>query len=721
MFKRSLLSASILFTFCHSVNAQQESLTIKEASDEQGQSQFNEVLVTATRNSQNLESVAASVSVITAKEIDENMVENISELFKETPGVTVNTTQRQGVQSINIRGIEGKRIQILVDGASQPGAFDGGPYSFINSSAVSIDPDMLKTVEVVKGAASSLHGSDAIGGVVAFDTKDPKDFLGKNRKQGGQVKLGYSSADKSFNEHVALANRFGEVESLIAFTRRDGDKLQNFAKAPYVKNAVTSQDYSKNDLLVKLQSQLNDQHQISLLGEMISNQSDADLASSYSDNDTSSDNTKQNRFGLKHQWFADSAVADSVTTRANWIDKKEHAETHRFQPASQRHSDNNQKKDYHYSEKRIEIETQLDKEINNHYLNYGLSYKKSKIKNTNQEYNSAPDIDDKLYVYSPNAKESSLGLFVQDEISLLNERLTLTPGVRYDRFVTDPANIDGESFKKFDDAALTGRLGATYQLSPSGTIFGLVSQGFRAPSFDELYYTYDNPIHGYVNEPNPDLKSEKSISYEVGYRHINAFSASEISLYYSDYDDFIAQVSSSGTNNSSPTIYTNENLDEATIKGIEISNKLDLHKIANAPQGLTTRIAAEYTQGEDGQGRPLNSVNPWNAVTEVNYDSPNKTWGTSLKVRYTANKSKSDINYDKDNGGTDKQVATPSATVADLTAYYKPINNITIRAGVMNLTDEKYYLWNDVRGKSALTSDLTQAERNYSLSVKYEF
>ncbi|GEM76415.1 TonB-dependent hemoglobin/transferrin/lactoferrin family receptor [Vibrio sagamiensis] len=717
MFKRSLLSTSILFTFCHAVNAQ-ETFSLQEDSDRKEYSQFDEVLVSATRNSQNLESVAASVSVITAKEIDANMVEDIRELFKDTPGVTVNTTQRQGVQSINIRGIEGKRIKILVDGASQPGAFDGGPYSFINSSAVSIDPDMLKSVEVVKGAASSLHGSDAIGGVVAFDTKDPADFLDENRAMGGQVKLGYSSADKSFNEHVALANRFGKVESLVAFTRRDGEKLQNFAKYPYVNNSVKSQDYSKNDLLVKIQSQLNDQHQISLLGEMISNQSNSDLASMNSDIDKSNDKSKQNRLGIKHLWYADSKVADSITTRANWINKKEHAITHRFQPENEWYYDNNQKKDYHYSEKRFEIETQIDKEIHNHYLNYGLSYKHSKISNTNKEYNSAANKDDILYVYSPNATESSIGVFIQDEITLLNDKLTLTPGVRYDRFTTDPDKVDGESFKQFDDSAFTGRLGVTYQLSQTGIIFGQISQGFRAPSFDELYYTYDNPRHGYINKPNPNLKSEKSISYEVGYRHINAFSVSEVSLYYSDYDDFIAQVA---TMNHGLNEYTNENLAEATIKGIELSNKLDLHALANAPEGLSTRIAAEYTQGEDGQGRPLNSVNPWNAVAEVNYDSPNKAWGTSLKVRYVAPKSDSDINYDKNNGGTENQVAIPSATVADLTAYYKPIDDVTIRAGVMNLTDEKYYMWNDVRGKSALTSDLTQAERNYSLSVKYEF
>ncbi|NMT19252.1 TonB-dependent receptor, partial [Vibrio parahaemolyticus] len=72
-------------------------------------------------------------------------------------------------------------------------------------------------------------------------------------------------------------------------------------------------------------------------------------------------------------------------------------------------------------------------------------------------------------------------------------------------------------------------------------------------------------------------------------------------------------------------------------------------------------------------------------------------------------------------GGIKDQVALPSATVVDLTAYYKPMKDITIRAGVMNLTNEEYHLWNDVRGKTELSRDKTQAERNYNISVKYEF
>ncbi|MFK0573961.1 TonB-dependent hemoglobin/transferrin/lactoferrin family receptor [Endozoicomonas sp.] len=699
---------------------------VTEAVSQSKPTQMNQVTVTAIRTNQAVDAVAASVAVITNQELEADMAQNLGDVFEYTPGVTINDANRQGIQSINIRGMEGKRVKILVDGVSQPGVFDGGEYEFINSGAVSVDVDMLKSVEVVKGAASSLQGSDAIGGIVAFETKDPEDFLKDGRDFGGQVKLSYSSRDKSFSEHGAVAGRFGNVEALVAYTRRDGKELQNFADEPQDNYSVDAQDYKNNDLLVKLQSQLNDDHRLEFTGEVIHNQSDSDIVHSTYKNVKGEDTNKQTTLALKHMWYANSGFADTVTSRISWLSKEENGVTNRFQPASAGFppffppsNDNQQKKDYIYSEDKIEFETQLDKTIDNHFLVYGLSVSSSDISNINKEYNSDPDKDDVIIGYTPEAKELGYGLYLQDEIILPGDRLVLTPGIRYDYSSTDPSTLDGESFEKFSDSALTARLGATYKLSEPGTVFAQISQGFRAPSFDELYYTYDNPDHGYENVPNPDLKSEKSLSYELGYRHNNAFSASEVAVFYSDYSDFIERVSIGDNGGLDQNTYVNIN--EATIKGVELSSRFDWHAIAQLPEGLTTRFVVAYTEGEDGNSRPLNSVNPWNAVVAFNYDAPASNWGTSLKVNYTARKSDSDINADADNGGIKDQVELPSATVVDLTAYYKPMKDLTIRAGIMNLTDEKYYSWNDVRGTKALSLDDTQAERNYTLSVKYDF
>ncbi|WP_140322144.1 TonB-dependent receptor, partial [Vibrio parahaemolyticus] len=56
-----------------------------------------------------------------------------------------------------------------------------------------------------------------------------------------------------------------------------------------------------------------------------------------------------------------------------------------------------------------------------------------------------------------------------------------------------------------------------------------------------------------------------------------------------------------------------------------------------------------------------------------------------------------------------------------ITAYYKPIKDLTLRAGLFNVTDEEYYNWNDVRDLQTENKDLTQAGRNWSITAKYEF
>lgn len=717
--KKTLLAASILVAISPILHA--------ETSSNGNATMFDEVVVSATRTEQTLEKTASSVTVISDKQIEKNMAKDIKDIFNYTPGVTMNSSARQGAQTINIRGMEGKRVKILVDGSSQPGSFDGGPYSFINSSGITIDPDMIKSVEIIKGAASSLHGSDAIGGVVAFETKDPKDFLTNGSDIGGQVKLTYSSEDNSFSKNVALANRFGNLETLVAYTRRDGEELQNFSDINNLENyGIESQDTTADNLLVKLQYQINDDHRIEFLAELIQDTTDSNIHHSSYPTFTGKDKTKQNRFAIKHIWFAESAIADSITSKISYIKKDENGVTKRFKPAGPgmppwvpANNDNHQTKDYVYTEDKVEFETQLDKELDNHYLVYGLTYTTSDISNTNMESNSDSSTPDKIYVYTPDAKEQKFGIFLQDEISLANDKLLLTPGIRFDHFSTDPGDNTGENLEKFSDAAVTGRLGTTYSITDSNTIFGQISQGFRSPSFDELYYTYDNPGHGYVNDPNPDLKSETSISYEIGYRHNIASSSSEIALYYSDYDNFIEQVITKKVGRTTHYSYINKS--SATIKGIELSNRLLWNELVNAPDGLSTRAVASYTEGEDNNGYALNSINPWNAVLSLNFDDPNEVWGTSLKVNYTADKTYSDINTDSSNGGDASQVELPSATIIDLTAYYKPIKALTLRAGIFNVTNKEYYRWNDVRGEKDLYKDNSQAERNYSISAKYEF
>ncbi len=690
------------------------------AADDQVYS-LDEVVVSATRTKQTIQDTAASVKVISDQEIEENMTNSISGLFDYTPGVDVQSDSRQGVQSINIRGMEGNRVKILVDGVSQPNQFKNN-YSFINSGRVDLDIDMIKSVEVVKGAASSLQGSDAIGGIVAFETKDPSDFLKGGKDIGGHAKLNYSSADKTFSQSVALANRLGELETLVAYTHKNAEELNNFGND-------REQETKADNLLVKLQYQLNQDHRIELTGEMVKGKTETVFQDSAYKDYTGKDTGDRTRVGVKHIWDAQTAFADRIEWQLDYTSKKTNGVTNRTYINGGRGTPagNVQVKDYIYNDKGFQGDVQLDKffTVGNaeHFLVYGASFSDKDVENVNDEFNSLKP--DTQVFYMPEASERRYGLFLQDEISI--GKWILTPGIRYDSFETKPGNnfpegstVDKSLYKDYQDSAFTGRLGTLYSLNESNKVFAQVSQGFRAPDFQELFYSFGNPAHGYESIPNPDLKAEKSVSYELGWRHDVSASSTEVAVFYSQYDDFIEMQNVGYRGRVKQNQYVN--IDNATIKGAEISNTLNWYELAGAPKGITSLLSVAYTEGKDGEDNPLNSVNPWNAVVGLNYDAPSKVWGSSLKMVYTAAKNEKDVTPSKNRAGQEQPVFAPgSSTVVDLTAYYTPMKDLTLRAGIFNLTDQEYYNWSDVRGQQKEDKFYTQAGRNFGLSAKYDF
>lgn len=746
MYKQTLLSASIVLALTSTAHAEEYAL-------------FDEVVVSATRTEQQLEDVAGSVSVVTEEDIDKNLAKDLADTFKYIPGVSVETDSRHGIQGINIRGLGGNRVNILVDGVSQPARYNSG-YSFLQSSRVMTDTEMFKSVEIVKGSASSLYGSDGIAGIAAFQTKDPSDFVSDDKQLGGYVKLGYASDTNEFSESVALANKFGDLETLVAYTRRDGEEVDNFG-------TPDEQDSSSDNLLVKAQYQVNDENRIEFVGEYGQKQTETQLDKTGQtflsdfggmppsfrmglgnidwDQNYGDDESEQTRLGFKHILEKDITIADKLEWGIATVKKDENGNTHRngeitsvspMVPGSPTpdvptgdDALRAEHKDYIYKEKSVQFDIQATKYIETasvqHTLVYGANYQTKDIENRNLTRNLIDDTDSTIF-YQPNAEETRYGAFVQDEMLLLNEALRLTPGIRFDSFETTPdvktEGIDPSvTYDKHSSSAVTARLGAVYDLNEDWKTFAQISQGFRAPSFDELYYSYDGGS-SYENRPNPQLEAEESITYEIGFRHNTELSSSEIAFYYSDFTNFIDnKVVEEGATNSDPDVYQYVNVDEAIIKGVELANTLDISALAGINEGITSRFAIAYTEGEDGNGNSLNSIEPWNAVVALNYDAPTQNWGTSIQLSYVAKKSNSDLNLDSNNGGTTDQAENPSATVVDLTAYYVPVKDLTLRAGLFNVTDEKYWAWDDVRGRTELDLDDTQAGRNWAITAKYDF
>ncbi len=141
------------------------------------------VIGAASRVEEAIDSVPATVSIIERQDAFREVAGNLRDLLRYEPGVSIeNGATRFGLGNLNIRGLDGNRVQMTVDGIRLPENYRVG--SFSNASRNALGLGLLKQVEIVRGPASAIHGSDALAGVVAFTTLDPATYLREGKTHG---------------------------------------------------------------------------------------------------------------------------------------------------------------------------------------------------------------------------------------------------------------------------------------------------------------------------------------------------------------------------------------------------------------------------------------------------------------------------------------------------------------------------------------------------------
>lgn len=712
MYTKTLLSASIL-------------VALSPSSFADNLHQFDEVVVSATRTEQSKKDVSSSIETISAKELESTMSNDLQQALSYTPGVDALGDGRFGISSFNIRGVEGSRVKMMIDGVQQPTPYNPGATEQRKYSNA-IEMDTLQAIEVNKGPSSTLYGSDALGGVVLLRTKNPDDILvteGDENRFG--IRSGYSSANDQFKTTLTWAMRQDKLETLLMATYANGHETETHSSGADIegpdRGAQNPADSQLANLLAKAFYQANDDHRLGLTVEYYNKQYDEDELNyngysimpgfTYSDN-YNEDTSERLRVGIEHQWLMSSQLADSLHWSLSYQDSRSLSKNYDTTPMNGK-----RRRQREASDQSIQFDTQLSKIVeidsNAHEFTYGLSLLNNDFNLDNTDYKLNYGTSAPGSTGLPDATVIQWGLFLQDQAYLMQERLVLTAGIRYDSFEATPSVDEGytTSYEKNKDDAFTGQLGSVYHLNPNLSIFGQISQGFKAPTVYDLYYFYNQ---GAIIEANPDLKAEKSLAYELGLRGQNEFANFEFSTFYNDYKDFITQTK--GGEQNGKDVFTKENLDEVTIYGAEFSSKLYLDKAFNAPQGMYSRLAVAYADGEDKKtGDALDSVAPLTA--NVGLGINRYQYGTMLNVKMVASKTdwQSETNTD-----------VAGYTLVDLTAYYQPIQDLTLRAGLFNIFDKKYWLYNDLSGRDAtgetFSQDIkAQPGRNWSINIDYQF
>ncbi len=443
-------------------------------------------------------SYPGSVSVLDQEAIEDYATSTIADLFTEIPGIAFGTGPRRTGNVPTIRGIEGEGVLVLFDGIRQD--FISG-----HDGRFFIDPDLLRSVEVVRGPGSALYGSSAVGGVIAFQTLNANDVLSGDEQYGVRLKAGYQDV---FEEYSAGASVFarsadGRYDGVASITYRDsgdielgtGDSLQaddEIYSGLLKGTARITDDLTANLTWITFNNTAEEPNngQGANVGDLVEK--------------TTSSNTIRGSLAYNPE--------DNNWINANLIAYGAFNEVEEDELDSNRSISRDVESYGIIADNRTLFQPSDDISV---LFTYGAEYYE------NEQIGEDNTADDGTRGGVPDAESNTVGLFFQAEISANTDfgTWTLIPGVRYDRFENE---ADGGP--STDDDAISPRIGLSYQPTEWLVVYGSYAEAFRAPSFNEIFADgvhFTIPLGPFVEAPNffipnPDLEPETSKTFEFG-------------------------------------------------------------------------------------------------------------------------------------------------------------------------------------------------------------
>ncbi|WP_320043875.1 TonB-dependent receptor domain-containing protein [uncultured Desulfobacter sp.] len=536
----------------------------------------NKIMVTAKSNQADHD-IPIATTIITSEEIAAANASSIKDVLIEQAGINfgVNNSSEHGRKNISIRGSATGHVLILVDGKKVSGSdaqigHSDFEYNWVPMSAI-------ERIEVIKGPASSIYGSQGIGGVVNIITKKSYE------KFSGEVDVSYGdSRDDGGDEFKLGLNVGGQVADRLSLfmsaERIDRDPSRD--KDDGTETKIEGKEI--NNGLARIRFDIDDTQYI----EASYGQGNEDRIKI--------DNILHHDIERKNYSVGYNKAFNSVTLDVDaYVTDSETHYTTTSATGGYAH-------DMTDSVIRGEVDIAA---VKNHYIVTGAEFK-------NQEYEKAYDkaaSSDKNFANDMD----NTALFLQDEINI-TEALIITLGTRYDYH----EKFNGEWSPK---------IGALYKLGAHHRIRANYGEGFMAPTVTQNSSSYAaTAMKGVTIYGNDDLQPESSKSYELGYEFFTDNTEFKVSVYKTDVENLIDTKYLPGS--SDEKMYVN--VDSATLQGFECELSRDI------TQNYSIRIGYQYldteddSTGEELENRPRHTVNvrlnatlPWDihATVGANY------------------------------------------------------------------------------------------------------
>lgn len=685
------------------------------------------ITITGTRTPRKLLDSSNSIIVIDSQQIERQLIQDIRDLVRYEPGVSVGrNANRFGNQDFNIRGIDGNRVLLQVDGIRVPDNYVGRGRDYFNF-------ETIKRVEIIKGPASALYGSDAIGGVVSFITKDPQDYFdifGNSFYSSGQVTYNTSDESVSVTGVIAGEDEEGKFQFSTVASYSGGSALKTASGVQ-----VNPQDITDYSLTSKLVYNFDENNSLKLTGEFLQGTTDTIILNEIGttpfnvrppnfvffdrQNVTATDTTNRNRLSLDYNYQQETGWLQNLNAKFYYqnaeIEEEKISEGIQQTFGRGRPSfipivrDEVNKFEQDVIGGEVQLQSNFMTGSASHRLVYGLEVFNTSTSRPRDNTLIFPDGSISKFVVGeefpnktfPDTDTLRLGLYLQDEIEI--GQFSIIPGIRWDYFSLNAnedddfrrINVDNFQVENRNDSAFSPKIGIVYKPTPELALYGQYARGFRSPPYDDANIGFTNFAFGYAVLPNANLEPEKSNSFEIGIR--GAYPSIDFSLagFYNDYEDFIDQVTVGTRESDGFSLFQSQNIDSAEIYGIEA--KAEYFFNPTREDGVSILVSLAWAEGNSDSGDgsvPLNSVNPFEAVLGVRYKAPEDRWGTDLVGTLVAGKSESRIDGDD-------LFAPSSYFLLDLLGYYNFSKNASLNVGLFNIFNAEYFVWSDVRGLTA--------------------